>query len=264
MTDTPQSFRNAFLAGDPLIGCFLKIANTQPAEILGSAGYDFVVVDEEHAPFSRESTDRIILACKAYGIASLVRVQSPSPEAILSVLDCGADGVLVPHVDSAEKARAVVAAARYAGGSRGYSPTTRAGGFGSARLQAHTEAQDSRVTVIAMIEDVAALDRLDEIMAVEGLDGVFIGRGDLTVALGESAGSAAPVREAVARIAGAAQAAGKVICVMTATSEDMTQLAAQGATSFIISSDQTLLKGAAEKALTEARATLSREKTSNV
>ena len=112
MTDTPQSFRNAFLAGDPLIGCFLKIANTQPAEILGSAGYDFVVVDEEHAPFSRESTDRIILACKAYGIASLVRVQSPSPEAILSVLDCGADGVLVPHVDSAEKARAVVAAAR--------------------------------------------------------------------------------------------------------------------------------------------------------
>ena len=257
MSNTQQSFRDNFLARNQLVGCFLKIANTQPAEILGTVGYDFVVVDEEHAPFSRESTDRIILACKAYGVASLVRVQGPSPEAILSVLDCGADGVLVPHVDSAEKARAVVAAARYAGGARGYSPTTRAGGFGSARMQAHTEAQDARVTVIAMIEDVAALDRLDEIMAVDGLDGVFIGRGDLTVALGENAGSAAPVRAAVDKITTAAQAAGKVICVMTATPDDMTSLAAQGATAFIISSDQTLLKAAAEQQLAQARATLS-------
>lgn len=264
MTDTTQSFRSSFLAGEPLIGCFLKIANTQPAEILGTAGYDFVVIDEEHAPFSRESTDRIILACKAYGIASLVRVQGPSPEAILSVLDCGADGVLVPHVDSSDKARAIVAAARYAGGARGYSPTTRAGGFGSARMQAHTEAQDDRVTVIAMVEDVAALDQLDEIMAVEGLDGVFIGRGDLTVALGESAGSVAPVREAVERITTAAKTAGKVICVMTATSAEMEGLAVQGATSFIISSDQTLLKAAAEKRLADARTTLSRRNTPDV
>lgn len=252
------SFRERFLAGDPLIGCFLKIASTQPAEILGAVGYDFVVVDEEHAPFSRESTDRIILACQAYGIASLVRVQGPAPEMILSVLDCGADGVLVPHVDSAEKARAVVAAARYGNGARGYSPTTRAGIFGRVRMQAHTEAQDARVTVIAMIEDVPALDRLDEIMAVDGLDGVFIGRGDLTVALNESSGAAGPVREAVERITRAACMAGRAICVMSGSPDDMRGMAAQGATAFITSSDQTLLMGAAAKGLDEARATIAR------
>lgn len=253
---TRQGFRDRFRAGEPLVGCFLKIANTQPAEILGTAGYDFVVVDEEHAPFSRESTDRIILACKAYGLASLVRVQGPAPEMILSVLDCGADGVLVPHVDSADKARMIVAAARYGNGARGYSPTTRAGGFGSTRMQAHTSAQDARVTVIAMIEDVAALDCLDEIMAVEGLDGVFVGRGDLTVALGQTSGTAAPVQDAVDRITAAARAAGRAICVMTGNADDMRGMAGLGATAFIISSDQTLLKSAAEAGLADARKTL--------
>ncbi|GGF75522.1 HpcH/HpaI aldolase family protein [Mameliella alba] len=256
MNSPKTRFRDAFLNGETLIGSFLKIANTQPAEILGAAGYDFVVVDEEHAPFSRESTDRIILACKAWDIAALVRVQGPAPEMILSVLDCGADGVLVPHVDSAEKARAVVSAARYAGGARGYSPTTRAGGFGGARMQAHTEAQDARVTVIAMIEDVAALDHLDEIMAVDGLDGIFIGRGDLTVAMGQSSGTAAPVVEAVGMITDAARRAGKAICVMSSSASDMRSLAAQGATAFITSSDQTLLKSAAAQGLEEARAAL--------
>ncbi|MXQ07336.1 aldolase [Alphaproteobacteria bacterium GH1-50] len=256
MTDAPNDFRNRFLARERLIGCFLKIANTQPAEILGTLGYDFVVVDEEHAPFSRESTDRIILACKAHGIASLVRVQSPSPEAILSVLDCGADGVLVPHVDTAEKARAVVAAARYAGGKRGYSPTTRAGGFGSMTFKDHIRTQDDRVTVIAMIEDAAALGQLDDIMAVDGLDGIFIGRADLTVALGESEGTAPAVLEAVDRIAASARSAGKIICAMSGGSADMEGMAALGTTAFMVSSDQTLLKSAAAEALADARAIL--------
>lgn len=113
-------FRKRFLDRQELYGSFLKIPATMPAEILGAVGYDFVVVDEEHSPFNRETTDAIVLACRAWGIVSVVRVQSPQPAALMSVLDCGADGVLVPHVDSAEKARAVVAACRYRPGSRGF------------------------------------------------------------------------------------------------------------------------------------------------
>ena len=105
-----QDFRTKFLAGETLYGTFLKVPATMPAEILGSIGYDFVVVDEEHSPFNRETTDRIVLACKAAGIASVVRVQSADPANILSVLDCGADGILVPHVTDAETARAIVSA----------------------------------------------------------------------------------------------------------------------------------------------------------
>ena len=106
-------FRTRFLEGEVMYGTFLKIPATMPAEILGSIGYDFVVIDEEHSAFNRETTDRIVLACKAWDIAAVVRVQSPDPAAILSVLDSGADGVLVPHVTDAATARAIVAAGRY-------------------------------------------------------------------------------------------------------------------------------------------------------
>jgi 2-keto-3-deoxy-L-rhamnonate aldolase RhmA len=224
-----------------------------PAEILGSVGFDFVVVDEEHAPFNRESTDRILLACRAVGLGGLVRVQSGDAANILSVLDCGADGVLVPHVDSAEKARAIVSAARYRGGSRGYSATTRAGTFGGRSMADHLQQQDATATVIAMIEDPHALDVIDDILAVEGLDGVFIGRGDLTAAYGETKAGSEPVRAATARITDASRRAGKPVCVMASGAEDAKELAALGATTFIVSSDQTMLRKAAISTLSDTR-----------
>lgn len=244
-----EEFRQRFLAGTRLCGSFLKIAHTMPAEILGALGYDFVVIDEEHAPINRESTDRMILACRATEMAALVRVQSADPAAILSVLDCGAAGILVPHVDSPAKARAVVAAARYRGGSRGYSATTRAGAFGGASLAGHLDAQDSAVTVIAMIEDPAALDVIDEIIATPGLDGVFVGRGDLTVAFGQTRAGSPPVLEATDTIIAAAQRAGKPVCMMVGSAEDAAAFAAAGASAFILASDQTFLRAAALKSL---------------
>ena len=256
MPDAPTIFRDRFAAGEALVGTFLKIAHTMPAEVIATAGFDFVVVDEEHAPFNRESTDRIILACRAYGIGALVRVPSPSADAILGVLDSGADGVLVPHVDSAAKAAEIVAAARYRGGARGFSPTTRAGRFGKAKMAEHMDDQDARATVIAMIEDASALDHLDAIMAVDGLDGVFIGRGDLTVALGAPNNQAPDVRDAVARISAAARAAGKIVCVMVNGAPDTREMAALSATAFIVSSDQVMLRTAAEKTVADTRSAL--------
>jgi staphyloferrin B biosynthesis citrate synthase len=250
------TFRDRFLKGDPLYGTFLKTPTTHATEILGIAGYDFVVVDQEHAPFGRESTDAVMLACMAHGIAGVVRVPDASASAILSVLDCGAAGVLVPHVDSPARAAAVVAACRYRGGARGFSNTTRAGGFGEASIGEHIARQDSAVCVIAMIEDPSALDAIDAILATEGLDGVFIGRGDLTVALGETAMTAAPVREATERIVAAARRAGKPVCVMTGAQADARELAAKGVSAFIMSSDQGFLRQAAKSTLAEISASV--------
>lgn len=251
-----KTFRQRFRRGELLVGSFLKIAHTMPAEILGTLGFDFVVIDEEHAPIHRESTDRILLACRAHGLSGLVRVPSADPAAILSVIDCGASGVLVPHVDSAEKARAVVAAARYRGGARGYSSTTRAGDFGARTIAEHTLQQDDSIAVIAMIEDPHALGCLDEIIAVEGLDGVFIGRGDLTVAFGETASGSAPVRAATQAIVETARAAQKPVCVMVSGPGDTSELAAMGASAFIVSTDQGFLRKAAMASLAETRQTL--------
>jgi staphyloferrin B biosynthesis citrate synthase len=209
------------------------------------------VVDEEHAPFNRETTDRILLACRASGIAGIVRVRSADAPFILPALDCGATGVLVPHVDSPAKAQAVVAACRYAAGARGFSNTTRAGGFGAAGLAQHVAAQDRQITVIAMIEDPAALDVLDEILATDGIDGAFIGRGDLAVAYGQTSASATRVQLATDRILAAAGRAGKPVCILATSPDDARDLAGKGASAFILSSDQGLMRQAALAALAE-------------
>ncbi|MBN8942787.1 MAG: aldolase [Rhizobiales bacterium] len=250
----PQAFRRRFAAGDHLIGTFIKTPVTHTVEIIGSLGFDFVVIDEEHAPFDRVTIDGAILAARAVGTAALVRVAELTPAKILSVLDDGATGILVPHVASAETARAVVASARYRGGKRGFSNSPRAGGYGARPLWQHVDQADAEVTVIGMIEDPEALDQLDAILAVEGLDGVFIGRGDLTVALGASGPDAPEVQEACAKIFAAARRAGKPVCIMVGAAAEAAAFQARGASAFIVSTDLGFLRAAAAKAFAEVAA----------
>lgn len=252
-TDIGRSFRQRFAAGDHLIGTFLKTPTGHATEILGDLGFDFVIVDEEHAPFDRNSIDHALLAAKAAGIASLVRVAEPTATNILSVLDNGAAGVLVPHVSSAAKAREVAAACSYRGGKRGFSNTTRAGDYGSVGLWNHVDASDASVTLVAMIEDPEALDEVDAIAQTDGLHGAFIGRGDLTVAMGAAGMEAPEVRAAVERITAAMKRAGKPVCVMANSVEDAKAMRALGATAFVIASDQGFMRQGAMKALADYR-----------
>ncbi len=238
-------FRDRLVDREPLLGTFLKLPTTQPAEIIALLGFDFAVIDEEHAPLNPETTDLILLACRAQGMGCVVRVRAPGD--ILRVLDCGADGVLLPHVTSAETAREAVALCRYAGGKRGFSPTTRAGCFGGTATAAHLAAEDRRVAVIAMIEDAEAIERIDEIVAVEGLDAIFIGRGDLAVSLGADAGPD-DVADATARVMAAARAAGVAISILPADPEEAAVLALAGATAFVTGSDQGFLRAGATAA----------------
>ncbi|MBI1291381.1 aldolase [bacterium] len=242
-----RDFRERVLAGEQLLGAFVKTPTAHAAEILAQEGFDFVVIDEEHALFNPETTDRILMTCRHAGIAGVVRVSDIGQ--ILRVLDCGADGVLVPHVDSVERGKAVAAAARYRGGSRGFSNTTRAGHFGKTGMADHIAAQDRRVAVIAMIEDVQAIARIDEIAAVDGLDAFFIGRGDLTVAFEAETAASPDVVGAVDAITVAARRVGRKVFVMSGTPEDAEALSEQGATGFIVASDQGFLREGAKSAL---------------
>lgn len=245
----PAEFRQRFTSGATLVGTFLKTPTVHATEILGDVGFDFVVIDEEHAPFDRNATDLVLLAARASGTAGIVRVPDSSASSLLSVLDCGAIGVLVPHVSTAAKAREVVAACRYRGGKRGFSGSPRAGRYGATPMWAHVDAADAQTTVIAMIEDPEALDEIDAIAATEGLDGFFIGRGDLTVAFGAPSQEAPVVRDAVERIAKAGRSAGKAVCAMIGRSQDAPWLRELGITAFIVSTDQGFLRQAAQAAL---------------
>ncbi|MCW2238791.1 HpcH/HpaI aldolase family protein [Azospirillum canadense] len=244
---SPSSFRRRLLGREPLLGTFIKTPSGHAMEIFGDVGFDFAVIDAEHAPFDRASIDTVLMAARAGGIAGLIRVAEPSPAQLLAALDDGAAGVLVPHVSSAEAARAAVAACRYRGGRRGFSNSPRAGRYGGLAMWPHVDAQDASVAVIAMIEDPEALDVVDAILATDGLDAIFIGRADLTVALGAASPDAPEVRSAVDRILAAARAADKPVCLMVASAEEARSYTALGASAFMIGSDQGLMRQAATK-----------------
>lgn len=255
---TPQQthtlFRNAFRQGKPLVGSFIKTPTSHTVEILGAMGFDFLVIDEEHAPFDRVTIDLALLAARASGTAGIVRVAEPTPSRLLAVLDDGAAGVLIPHVATVEKARAVVSACRYRGGSRGFSNSPRAGGYGAVPAWPHVHAQDASVTVIAMIEDPEAIDDIDAIIAVDGLDGIFIGRGDLSIALGAESPNAPEIKAATEKAIKAAQSVGKPACVMVNSVAETAPFVEMGATAFIISSDQGFMRQVASKVLDDFKA----------
>lgn len=251
MYPSSASFRQRFIDRQRLVGTFIKTPTTHAVEIVGALGFDFVVIDEEHAPFDRVAIDAALLAARAAGTAGIVRVAEPTAAKLLAALDDGATGVLVPHVSSLAKALDVAAACRYRGGRRGFSASSRAGGYGAVSMWKHVENADAAVTCIAMIEDPEALDEIDDILAVEGLDGVFIGRGDLTVAFGAADTGAPEVRSACERIIDAASKAGKPVCVMVGSPAEAKDFQAIGATAFIVGSDQAFLRQAAQKALSE-------------
>lgn len=248
-SSTHPGFRARLANGEQMLGTFIKSPGVQAIEILGDVGLDFVVIDSEHAPWDRNAIDLAVLAARASGIDALVRVESIA--AIATALDCGATGVMVPHVFSAAVAQQVVDACRYRTGRRGFSNSTRAGGYGRLGLAAHIDASDPRTTIIAMLEDPSALDHIEAIVAVDGIDAYFLGRGDLTVALGEVSSEAAAVRSAIALFVGAVTAAKKPLCAFVNSSTEMAALRELGVCTFIISSEQGLLRLAATAELTK-------------
>lgn len=250
----PDTFRARVAAQELLLGTFIKTPTGHATEIFGDVGYDFVVIDAEHAPFDRAALDITIMAARAGRIAALVRVFSPVPSELLSVLDCGAQGVLVPHVLSVKKARDVAQACRYRGGKRGFSNSPRAGRYGGLGLWDHVAHGDKVTTVIAQIEDPEAIDVVDEIACVDGIDALFIGRGDLTVAMGAASPDAPEIRAACEKIFAAGKKANKPVMVFSGTSADMQAMRAMGASGFVMASDQGLMRQAASRALTDFKA----------
>lgn len=241
-TSAQSSFRKRLVSGAFLAGSFVKTPSPHATEILGNSGFDFIVVDQEHAPFDRVTTDLVLRAARAAGIAGVVRVPTLTSDAIQASLDCGAVGIIAPHVASVADAPALVAACRH----------------GGSKMWDLVDAADAAVATIAMIEDPPALAEIDAILAVEGLDAVFIGRGDLTVALSAPTRDALEVRDAVDAILRAAKKAGKPVCVMTDNGEESAGFAERGASAFILSSDQGFLRKAASEALGQMQAARSR------
>lgn len=230
-------------SGDFHVGIFVKTTSPQIVELLGGCGLDFAVLDAEHAPFDRSSLDVALLAGRAANIPLLVRVPDQAAAGMLSVLDMGAAGVVVPHVDDAAQARAAVACCHYTGGVRSYSSSPRAGGYGNLGMAATVRCGDSTV-VICQIESMAAVQAIDSIAAVPGVDGLMIGPADLALSMGLGDTQHTRVGAAIERVAHAAQAAGKVAGIFVGNSGQRENYRTLGLRWFVQGSDQSLLKRA--------------------
>ena len=182
--ELPQNaFKRALAAGRPQIGLWSSLASNYSVEAIAGAGFDWLLLDTEHSPNDLESVLSQLQAAAAYPTSAVVRIAINDAVLIKRYLDIGVQSLLIPMVNSAEEARAAVAATRYPpDGMRGIASTTRANRFGRVAGYARRAAEET--CVLVQVETRQAIDNLDAILAVEGVDGVFIGPGDLHASLG--------------------------------------------------------------------------------
>lgn len=203
------SLREQWVAGRTTMGGWLSVPSPVSAEAAARVGFDYVCIDTQHGAVGYETAIGMLQALALGNGAPVVRVPWNEPGTIGKMLDAGAEGIIVPMVNSAAEAEAVVRACRYApGGSRSWGPALA----GMRRDDYHGWAT-ANIAVIPMIETVEALDHLDEILATPGVDAVYVGPADLSVSLGLSPGNHdehPEFREALGAIVAACRKAGVV------------------------------------------------------
>ncbi|MEM9171562.1 MAG: aldolase/citrate lyase family protein [Pseudomonadota bacterium] len=240
-----MTLRQRILAGERLVGTWIKTPSPIVCEVLSDTALDLLTLDAEHAPFDRGTLDQCLHACRAGKKPCLVRV--PAVGDILNALDCGADGVVVPHIDSVIAAEAMARACRYGRGGRGYAGSSRAAGYGTRPIAEHLPQSNDNTVAIAQIEDVEALDAIDDIAAVDGIDCLFVGRIDLTVALGASSPKDAIVIDAVEAICAAGQRSARPIGMFVGDLDELAHWQSKGATVFILQSEHAFLRAGAQR-----------------
>jgi 2-keto-3-deoxy-L-rhamnonate aldolase RhmA len=240
MTTNRERFRTSLRAGELQVGTFLKTPSSIAAEVLGLSSLDVVCIDAEHAPFGRLETDSCISAFRAADMPVLVRVADDSATEIRCALDCGATGLLVPHVRTAEQAAAIVKASQFGDGGRGFAGSPRAANYTTKSMADHLADSRAQTTVVLQIEDIDALPNVAAIAAVDGVDALFIGRVDLAVAMQKGV-SDDSVIDAVKEICADASAAGVTIGMFTPNMDEIPAWREAGASFFLLGSDQSMV-----------------------
>jgi len=181
-------------AGEPVYGVSVMIPSPQIVEMVGAAGFDWVLLDCEHGTLTLESVELMAMAAEAAGITAIARPMSRSPEHILQVLDRGVMGVQVPHVNTAEDAREVIEAVKYHPlGRRSLAAGTRAAVYDAhGTLADHVKAANDATLIAVQLEDREAIENIDALLKVEHIDVFFIGPSDLSQSMGFPGNPKAP------------------------------------------------------------------------
>ncbi|HKP16948.1 MAG TPA: aldolase/citrate lyase family protein [Gaiellaceae bacterium] len=228
--------------GQPANGTFVYSPDPAVVELIGAAGFDFVVVDTEHASLGRREVENLIRAADGKGMSALVRVNRI--EDVAATLDAGAAGIVAPRFGADAASRELAASLRYPpAGTRGACTCSRSVDYGIQDLASVAAAADEEVWLLGLIEDRAAVEALDDVLAVPGLDAVMPGRSDLAASYGVPGRLDDPrVTAAVEQILDAAAARPGIAAVVYATdAEDAQRWRRRGAQVVVCSIDYKIL-----------------------
>ena len=226
----PNRLKTLFAENKPALGCSLMFPSPQLVEMLGHAGFDWVLLDCEHGSLSLSDVEIMAMAADAAGLTAIARPRSNSPADIQSVMDRGVAGVQVPHVNTAEEARRAVQSVKFGpGAARGLAAGTRPDRWGlGARMPDFTAQANATSLVCVQIEHQEAVANIDDILQVEDIDVFFIGPSDLSQSMGHPGNpKAPPVAAAIEQTLARIRAAGKTPG-MPATSETLPEVLAAG------------------------------------
>jgi len=242
----PNRFRHAVRAGETQIGCWASLASPIATELLGTIGFDWMLLDAEHAPNDVLTLIPQLMSLKDSGSAPVVRPPANDSVVIKRFLDSGCSNFLVPFVDSAADAARAVASTRYPPhGIRGVSVGHRGNRYGT--VADYFSIANDNICVIPQIESHKAVDAIDSILAVDGIDAVFVGPSDLAASYGHLGNANhADVQQAIAHVFERAKAAGKSSGILAPVQADAERYLSMGARVVAVCADLGLLKGAAQ------------------
>lgn len=257
------SLREKILNKEVVCGLFYKLNNPDVAEMVGNAGFDFIIIDTEHANFSPYDTANIIRAADAAGMSSVVRVRAATDEDVLHALDSGADGVQIPSITSVETAQAVCKSTKYhPEGNRGLSMTQRAAMYGAWNKEETYYSYSNRNSlVVAHVENKAMAGRVAELCDIPQIDVLFVGPADLSQSMGKPGQMNDPeVVAVIEKVFRTALDKGKAVGIYCGNAAAVKKYVAMGATYIAYGSDATCLSSAlnnlkkgVDEALAEAK-----------
>jgi 4-hydroxy-2-oxoheptanedioate aldolase len=240
--DLPQNrFKRALHLKTPQIGLWLSLASPAATEVAAGAGFDWLLIDMEHAPNELPDIAHHLRAVEGGTAEPVVRVPWNDPVTVKRLLDIGARSLLFPFVQSAEEARRAVAATRYPpAGIRGFAGTTRANRYG--RVADYAKRAAEEICVLVQCETRRAVAAIPEIASVEGIDGVFIGPADLAADMGHLANTQHPdVQAAILDAGKAIQSSGKAAGFLSLREDETRHVLAAGFTFVAVGTDVALL-----------------------
>lgn len=233
-----NKLREILSAGGLAFGCCSHIPSTGMVEIMGLAGFDFVMLDTEHGLYTIDTAGELIRASQGAGATPLVRVTSNDKSLILKALDMGAQGVVVPHISTKDDAARAVESSRYGPHGRGACPLVRANGYGLWDWREHEDRANKNVMVIVLIEDLEGMRNIEDILSVDGVDAVYTGAFDMSVSAGHKGNTAhEQVQQALDRIMSACRERDMPVMHSLLNGHDVKAWAEKGVRLFMQSAD---------------------------